>query len=105
MIPFKTLRFSQSSSQEWGINIGRRIGRISEESQWSPIPARFSGLKISFAGTLTGLENIRQGRNLKVKPFLTAGFSEVRGGNGQLQTLRSLGSSVTTTAGWTPSTA
>jgi hypothetical protein len=90
VIPFKTLRFSQAATQEWGLNLGRRIGRLSEESQWSPIPARFGGLKISLAGTLRGLEGIRQGRNLKVKPFVTAGTSDGRGPDGELHTLRSL---------------
>ena len=43
---------------------------------WAPIPIRASALRVSLAGTLLGLENIRQGRNLKVKPFVTAEFTE-----------------------------
>src|SRR5688572_4843218 len=35
MIPFKTLRFSNSPSQEWGVNMNRRIMRRNEESLWS----------------------------------------------------------------------
>ena len=34
MIPFKTLRFSQSPSQEWGLNMQRRIMRTNENSVW-----------------------------------------------------------------------
>jgi hypothetical protein len=78
MIPFKTLRFSNSPSQEWGVNLNRIIHRLNEESNWSPIPIRYSIARMSLAGTLSGLENIRQGRNLKVKPFVTAGFSHAR---------------------------
>ncbi len=37
------------------------------------------------AGTLRGLEGIRQGRNLKVKPFAVAGFGQARAG-GELPT-------------------
>lgn len=77
-IPFKTLRFSQSESQEWGININRRTLRLNENSNWSPIPVRYGISRVSLAGTLQGLENIRQGRNLKVKPFAMAGFTQVR---------------------------
>jgi hypothetical protein len=90
VIPFKTLRFSNSPTQEWGMNLVRRISRLNEESQWSPIPFRFSGLKISYAGTLKGLENIQQGRNLKIKPFAIAGVTQVRAADGTLQAVQSL---------------
>jgi hypothetical protein len=90
MIPFKTLRFSKSPSQEWGVNISRRVLRISEISQWAPIPPRFTGFRVSLAGTLRGLEGIRQGRNLTVKPFVTAGVTQARRADGRLQTLQRL---------------
>src|SRR5881396_3011143 len=66
-IPFKTLRFSKSTSQEWGVNINRRILRLNENSMWSPIPVRYGISRVSLAGALQGLENIHQGRNLKIK--------------------------------------
>ena len=78
VIPFKTLRFSSAASQEWGINMNRNILRINEESDWSPTPVRFDLSRVSQYGTLHGLENIRQGRNLKVTPFVTAGFTNLR---------------------------
>jgi hypothetical protein len=90
VIPFKTLRFSSSPSQEWGLQITRRIARKNEEADWSPIPQRFSNWKMSLAGTLTGLENIRQGRNLKVKPFVSTGITHSRNAAGRLQTIRGL---------------
>jgi hypothetical protein len=78
VIPFKTLRFSRSTTQEWGVNITRRILHLNEENNWAPVPIRFSGTRGDLAGTLRGLENIRQGRNLKVKPFAIAGGIESR---------------------------
>jgi hypothetical protein len=90
VIPFKTLRFSKSPTQEWGLNIGRRSMRTKENSQWSPVPLRYSQFRISLEGTLTGLENIRQGRNLKIKPFVTAGILQSRRADGRLETLESL---------------
>jgi hypothetical protein len=72
VIPFKTLRFSDSPEQTWGLNILRRIRRRNEESHWSPLPLRYRIGRASMAGTLTGLENIHQGRNLKIKPFVTS---------------------------------
>ena len=82
MIPFKTLRFSQSPSQEWGLNITRRILHRNEESNWSPVPIRYSGTRPALAGTLRGLEGISQGRNLKIKPFLIGGGTQSRAGGG-----------------------
>ena len=75
-IPFATLRFSGSPTQEWGLNLNRRIMRLNEESMWTPLPVRYSVNRMSLAGTLSGLENIRQGRNLTVTPYVTAGFTE-----------------------------
>ncbi len=69
VLPFKTLRFSNESSQEWGLNIMRRIRRYNEDSHWAPLPRRYRVARSSMAGTLTGLENIQPGRNLKIKPF------------------------------------
>ncbi|MBI4465011.1 MAG: carbohydrate binding family 9 domain-containing protein [Acidobacteria bacterium] len=72
-IPFKTLRFSKEKKQIWGIQFFRRIRRRGELSWWTPVPRRFTGWYLSPAGELQGLEGIRQGRNLKVKPYLLAG--------------------------------
>ncbi len=75
-IPFKTLRFSTADSQVWGLNVSRRILRRSEESYWAPIPFRYNISRVQLNGTLEGLEGIRPGRNLKVKPFVTGGFTQ-----------------------------
>ena len=87
-IPFKTLRFSQSPTQEWGINLNRFVVRTNEQSFWSPIPVRYGMSRISQAGTLRGLEGIRQGRNLKVKPFAIAGITEIGGQDSPNQTTK-----------------
>lgn len=90
VIPFKTLRFSDSADQEWGVNMNRRILRRNEESMWSLTPTRYRISRISQAGTLEGLRNVRQGRNLKVTPYVTAGVTQVRDSTGQMQTLKTL---------------
>ena len=72
VIPFKTVRFSGARSQEWGINIWRRVLRGYEESTWSPVPLRYRTNRVSLGGTLLGLSDLRPGRNLKVKPFALA---------------------------------
>jgi hypothetical protein len=87
VIPFKTLRFSNAPSQEWGLNIARRVHRINEWSLWAPTPNRYSEFRVSMAGTLRGLENIDPGRNLKVKPFASMGATQARGSDGRLRAL------------------
>ena len=47
-----------------------------EENNWAPVPIRFSGNQPDMAGTLRGLENIRPGRNLKIKPYVIGGGTE-----------------------------
>ena len=77
-IPFRTLRFANAPVQEWGLNMQRHVRRFNESSHWSPLPTRNQMTRVSMAGRLEGLEGIRQGRNLKIKPFAVAGFSQTR---------------------------
>lgn len=76
-IPFRTLRFASIASQEWGLNVVRRVRRLNEDSNWSPLPRRYRVSRASMAGTLRGIDSVRQGRNLKVKPFATGGFTDL----------------------------
>jgi hypothetical protein len=89
VIPFKTLRFSNEPVQVWGFNVTRFLLRNNAESSWAPVPLRYRTSRVSLSGTLLGLENIHQGRNLNVKPFVTAGVTQVRNGS-ELQTVQSM---------------
>jgi hypothetical protein len=71
VIPFKSLRFTKAEIQEWGLNIMRRARYINEGSCWSFVPRRFKLGMVSLAGSLTGLKNVKPGRNLKIKPFIS----------------------------------
>lgn len=78
-IPFTTVRFNpQQGPQDWGMNMMRRIRRKNEESYWAPLDQRDRIHKMSKAGTLRGLEGIRSGRNLIVKPYAVT--SQAQGG-------------------------
>ncbi len=71
-IPITTLRFNeQDGEQTWGVNFSRRIRRRSEDSNWAPLPRQFRVYKMSQAGTLTGLRDLVQGRNIWIKPYLS----------------------------------
>ncbi len=81
-IPFETLRFSEEGGGSWGINFLRRIRHKNEIDTWSLIPRRYLGgprraYLVSFSGELVGLEDMKQGRNLKVKPFAVASLRDL----------------------------
>lgn len=71
-IPFKTLRFTKDEIQEWGINFERRIRRKYEETYWSPMPLPYRLGRVSAAGRLEGLKGIKPGKNMYIKPYLSA---------------------------------
>ena len=71
VIPLKTLRFAEAPQHEWGFNAVRRTRRLNEDSIWTPLPLRVTTItRVSWAGRLTGLSELRHGRNLKIKPFV-----------------------------------
>ena len=69
-IPFRTLRFSSADEQTWGINFQRRIRRRNEDSFWAPLPRIFDLQRVSLAGTLAGLQGVRPGNDIRVKPYV-----------------------------------
>ena len=71
-IPFKTLRFERGDDHIWGVNFSRRIRRKNEIDYWSPVPRVYNLYRAGLAGTLTGLADASQGRNLRIKPWIAA---------------------------------
>ena len=73
-IPFKSIRVHRASTQIWGLNLGRDLIRNNERSWWVPV-SRYDGTaRPSKAGDLTGLENIKVGRNLELIPFVSTRY-------------------------------
>jgi hypothetical protein len=70
-IPFATLRYDATlREQTWGLAFSRRIRHLNEESNWAPTERQYKLYKFSLAGTLTGLEDLAEARNLSVKPYV-----------------------------------
>ncbi len=67
-IPFKSLRFPATQTQEWGIILYRGIYRKSEDSFWPQISYKVSG-RLGQAATLYGLEGISPGRSIELIPY------------------------------------
>jgi len=76
-IPFRTLKFADRDPQTWGINFRRKVRRLNEDSFWSPLPRIYGLERISMAGTLDGLQGIRAGRNLRIKPYVSTSGNTV----------------------------
>ena len=72
-IPFKTLSFPED--RDWGINFTRDLARKNESMAWV---SRNRVTDPSAVGTLTGLNNLSQGRGLDIVPALSVTSSRNR---------------------------
>ena len=72
-IPFRVLRFPEHGEQTWGINVRRNITYNREQLIWKPT-SRFATsvalYKVSDAGRLTGIRDVKRGRTYDVRPYL-----------------------------------
>src|SRR5207253_44777 len=67
-IPLTTLRFKEGV-ESWGFNISRIIRRKNEENLWTSWERSFGLERVSQAGELTGVEEIRRHRLREIKPY------------------------------------
>lgn len=78
-IPFRQLRFPEGDELEFGLFMRRTINRRNERLNWPLVPLTYGPgymddlRAVSRYGRLTGLRNIRRGRNIEVKPYVIAG--------------------------------
>ncbi|RQV98033.1 hypothetical protein EH221_02735 [bacterium] len=71
-IPFKSIRFSKNDIQTWGISIERYIFRLKETDYFTRINR--NEVYLDKIATLTGLNQIKGGKNLEFYPY--AGFRQ-----------------------------
>ena len=67
-IPLTTLRFTEGIDT-WGFNVSRIIRRKDEENLWTSWQREFGLERVSQAGELTGVEEIRRRRLREIKPY------------------------------------
>ena len=74
-IPFRSLRFPETSDEPWGFNVFRVIRRKNEQVLWSSWSRSNEGFtRVSRAGHIHGLTDLpRTGLNLELKPYLLGG--------------------------------
>ncbi len=78
-IPFKTLKFGPEAMQTWGINFQRRLRRLNENSYWSPLRRIHQLSRVSMAGTVEGLQGLKPGSNIRIKPYALANLNKLAG--------------------------
>jgi len=74
-IPLTTLRFTEGADT-WGLNFARIIRRKNEENLWTSWQRSFGLERVSQAGELTGVEEIKRRRLREIKPYASGGWRE-----------------------------
>ncbi len=70
-IPFRSLRYQSAATQDWGINIIRRVQHSGYENTWSPVLQADPSF-LAKSGQLAGLTNLQRGLVLDLNPELTS---------------------------------
>ena len=74
-IPLTTLRFTEGIDT-WGFNVSRVIRRKNEENLWSSWQRSYGLERISQAGELAGVGEIKRRRLYEIKPYGTGGWRQ-----------------------------
>ncbi len=72
-IPLTTLRFTEGI-EAWGFNVSRVIRRKNEENLWASWQRSYGLERVSQAGELLGVGEIKRRRLYEVKPYITGGW-------------------------------
>ena len=67
-IPFSQIRFGKKDQQVWGLQVSRYLFRLSEESEWQPIPRNAPGY-VHLFGELHGLRGLAAPHQLEITPY------------------------------------
>ena len=68
-IPFRTMNFNTDSSV-WGVNFQRTIRRKNEDTVWTGFRRNQGLLDLTAAGQILGINDIRQGFGLDLRPYV-----------------------------------
>lgn len=76
VIPFSVLRFEDKQTQIWGVNFERNIRRKREQVLWKAWQRNYELEKLSQAGQLHGIENVKRESLIELKPFAVGGIQK-----------------------------
>ncbi|MEZ4455037.1 MAG: DUF5916 domain-containing protein [Gemmatimonadales bacterium] len=69
-IPFKSLRYQEGATQNWGLNVLRRVQHTGYQDVWTPA-VRANASFLGQSGTLEGLHDMHRGLVLEITPTVT----------------------------------
>lgn len=76
-IPWFALRFQPSETNEMGLLVERIIRRKNEKANWPFLSRDYSFINVSQYARMVGLEGIKRGVGVELKPYATGGYSQV----------------------------
>jgi uncharacterized protein DUF5916/cellulose/xylan binding protein with CBM9 domain len=88
-IPLTTLR-SGAGLDTFGVNFKRYIRRKNESAHWTGWSRDYLFVQVSQAGHLTGVQGVKTGLKLRIKPYVLGGASDEPGSD-STNALRSVG--------------
>ncbi len=74
-MPLSSLRFKEGNDT-WGFNVARLIRRKNEQDLWTSWQRSFGLERVSEAGDLDGVGELRRRRLFEVKPYVTSGWRQ-----------------------------
>jgi hypothetical protein len=77
-IPFSTLKFKKQENLVWGINFERNIRRKNEQILWQGWYRIYDIEKISQAGHVDGLKNIKAKNKVELRPYISGGVENIK---------------------------
>ena len=77
-IPYSAIRFPNTKSQEWGLNIYRGLRRLREDYSWNYIDISKKHIG-NQAGILKGIENVESPTRLSFVPYVSSQVNEFDG--------------------------
>jgi hypothetical protein len=77
-IPLSQLRFGKEETQEWGLQVNRKLFRAQENSSWAQVKQTQPGW-VSRFGKLKGFEGMKPRKPLELQPYI---LGQVRTGGG-----------------------
>ncbi len=69
-IPFRSIKYQSAATQDWGLNIIRRVQHSGISDSWYPAKLAAASF-LAQAGTLDGLTGLQRGLTLDLNPFVT----------------------------------
>ena len=77
-IPFRSLSFDGANG-DWGIDFGRWMPRLQERAKWVGHSQNRNVYGMDDVGAIRGLEDLKRGRGVDFKPYMTTRWSESNG--------------------------